>query len=190
MVTPEETVVDRLYQDFQALIASIDPSDLSLQTTVRVNFSKALLLAAASYFEERVKRQIIDFVRERSSNDELVVEFLQNKAIDRQYHTFFDWSLENKNANRFFALFGANFRGAMRDHVRSNSEYDAAVQAFLTIGRERNELVHENFGQFPLEKTIDSIYDTYKSALPFVNSIGSFLSEFNAGNDIDAGRPI
>ena len=174
---PGETVVDRLYQDFQEVIAGIGSAEVSLQTTARVNFSKSLLLAAASYFEEQVKSQILDFVSGHSSGNELVMEFIQKTVIERQYHTLFDWKATNANA--FFALFGSGFREYMKQHVDNDSEYRDAIRAFLEIGRERNPLVHENYAQFPLEKTVEEIYARYRDALIFVDSIGLHLERYS-----------
>ena len=175
---PGETVVDRLYQDFQEVIAGIGSAEVSLQTTARVNFSKSLLLAAASYFEEQVKSQILDFVHNRSFGNEILTQFARNQAIERQYHTLFSW--DATNANRFFSLFGSGFREYMKQHVDNDNEYREAIRAFLEIGRERNLLVHENYAQFPLEKTVEEIYARYRDALIFVDSIGLHLERYSS----------
>lgn len=175
---PDETPVDELYQNFQELIAGIDPKEVSLRGTVQVNFAKSLLLAAASYFEEQVKSQILDFVRFSSSNNKLVVEFVQNKAIGRQYHSLFDW--DAKNANKFFSFFGRDFQQEMHQFVQNDRGYADAIEAFLAIGRERNRLVHQNYAQISLEQTVEEIYYSYKIALQFVDSIDSHLGRISA----------
>ena len=106
---PNGTAVDRLYEEATALIGVLEQSaELSLQVTAVDHLRKALLLAAASYFEQRVCRYVLEFVRERSGGSVLVENFVRNKAIARQYHTWFRW--EDNNANQFFALFGGDFR--------------------------------------------------------------------------------
>ena len=55
----------------------------------------------------------------------------------------------------------------------------SAIEAFLEIGRERNRLVHQNFGTFTLEKTSKEIYDTYRSAVEFVEWVPRELREFS-----------
>jgi hypothetical protein len=52
------------------------------------------------------------------------------------------------------------------------------IQAFLEIGRERNRLVHQNFGTFTLEKTTDEIYQLYESAIYFVEVLPKKLEQF------------
>ena len=147
---PDETAVDRLYQDFQELLAKVDIAEVSLRTTLRINFSKSLLVAAASYFEVQVRKQILDFVRCNSSGNELVFELVRIRAIERQYHTLFNWSSDN--ANEFFGCFGNSFKQAMRQYVNDHNDYRDSIRAFMEISRERNPLVHEDYAQFPLEK--------------------------------------
>lgn len=178
MVTPEETVVDRLYQDFQALIASIDPSDLSLQTTVRVNFSKSLLMAVAGYFEEQVQVQIVDFVHNCTNGNKPLKEFVVRKAFGRLYSQLFNW--KDNNANSFFVLFGVDLRESMKKLAEEQIEYDRAIKAFLEIGNARNELAHGNYADFPLDKTAEEIYESYKLALPFVETLAWHLEHFSA----------
>ena len=178
---PDETPVDELYQDFKDLIDAIDPMDVSLRETVRVNFGKSLLVAASSYFEERIKTQLLDFMRGRAANDELVIEFVRNKAVERQYHTYFNWSeVRLGSVNGFFGLFGNNFKEHMVQQVHDDGEYANAVRAFLHIGNQRNLLVHQNYAQFSLDSTPEEIYASYKVALQFVDSIGSHLARVSA----------
>lgn len=162
----QETVVDRLYQELVALEVSIDPNELSLLNTAGDVFRKTLLLAAASYFERRVVSTVLDFVGSRGRDNELVMEFVKNKALSRQYHTLFDW--DKTNANKFFRLFGPSFQDHAKKRVATDEVFAEGVQAFLEIGRERNRLVHEDFGSFSLEKTADEIYSLYVSGLKFV----------------------
>ena len=52
--------------------------------------------------------------------------------------------------------------------VKTDDQLDISVKAFLEIGRERNRLVHQDYGTFTLEKTADEIYKLYQAALTFV----------------------
>lgn len=170
------TAVDRLYSEFQDLISYLDKgSEISLRSIADENFKKALLLAAASYFEHRITDNLLAFVSEASSKSPRVVEFVKKKAISRQYHTFFDW--DSGNANQFFGLFGENFKTFMKKEVERSKELGEAVKAFLEIGRERNRLVHQDFGTFVLEKTAEEIYNLYRAALHFVETMPGKLSQ-------------
>jgi len=166
----EKTIVDRLHTNFIDVVSFLkDKGEISFQVATEENFRKALLLAAASYFERRICDDIIIFAEETSSNSECLVEFVKNKAISRQYHTFFNW--DSSNANAFFGLFGDSFRTLMTEEVENDGELAESVKAFIELGRERNRLVHQDFGTFPLEKTTDEIYELYQTALPFVQCI-------------------
>lgn len=172
----QATVVDRIHREFKDLLSYLDQgNEVSLRSTVDENFRKALLLAAASHFEHRIVGDITAFVKESSSENSLLIEFVNNKAISRQYHTFFDW--KESNANKFFGLFGESFKIFIKQELKNDEQLNSSIKAFLEIGRDRNRLVHQDFGTFTLEKTSDEIYELYKTALVFVDNIPIKLRE-------------
>ena len=173
---PGATAIDGLYEDAKAIAKTLG-AEVSLQVVVGDNFRKVLLLSAASYFEHQVCNTVLDFVRERSSGSELVVNFVRNKAIARQYHTWFNWN--DSNANQFFGLFGSDFRTAMIAKVKASEDFNKGVVAFLELGNERNKLIHQDYATFPLEKTLDEIYALYRAALAFVEQLPTALSDWD-----------
>lgn len=170
MLTP----VDRLYDDFIALMELL-VAEPSLRSVADDNFRKALLLASASYFEFRLSRAVEDFAFQASGSSLLISSIVKRKAIDRMYHTWFDW--EKANANRFYSMFGEQFADYMAQLHKSEEWLTRSVQAFMELGRSRNLLVHGNFGTFSLEKTTGEIYTLYVQALRFVESVPRFLSD-------------
>src|SRR5688500_1184271 len=103
-----ETIVDKLYADFRELALFLETnSEPSFQSLVDEQFRKSLLLAAASYFEDRVTGSLLEFFEGASNNNKLIAEFIKNQGISRKYHTLFNW--DAKNANQFFGLFGDHF---------------------------------------------------------------------------------
>ena len=98
--------------------------------------------------------------------------------MSRQYHTWFQW--DGSNANSFFGLFGSDFRDFMKERIREDEELDGSVRAFLELGRERNRLVHQDFGTFPLEKTTAEIHALYTRAMRFVDAVPGALRKFDA----------
>ena len=64
-----------------------------------------------------------------------------------------------RNANSFFRAFGNNFQSFMAERVRSTAELEESIRAFLEIGKLRNQLVHENFADFQLDKTVNEIVE-------------------------------
>ena len=101
---------------------------------------------------------------------------MRSKAIARQYYTLFNW--EARNANQFFGLFGEAFKASMDQRVKDSEELQTAIRAFLEVGNERNKLVHQDYANFPLDKTLPEIYGLYQKALTFVEL---FPSVFHQG---------
>ncbi len=173
------TSVDRLYNESSAVIQALQNTpEVSLQVTAADHFRKALLLAAASYFEHRICTCVIEFVRERSGGSNLIESFVRNKAISRQYHNWFTW--DANNANQFFGYFGTDFKSSMISKVNESDELRSSVRAFLEVGNERNKLVHQDYATFPLEKTLDEIYRLYQDACRFVEYLPIALRESDA----------
>ena len=58
-----------------------------------------------------------------------------------------------------------------------DAELDGGIRSFLELGNERNQLVHEDYGSFPLEKTSGQIYESYRSALGFIDALPALLRD-------------
>ncbi|HQU07596.1 MAG: hypothetical protein B7X04_01470 [Parcubacteria group bacterium 21-54-25] len=162
------TVVDRLHGEYSALLELPQlAGEPSLRSAADDSFRKALLMAAASHFEQRMTDAVLQFTAEATANNHVLTWLVRNRVVRRQYHTWFDW--DGKNANSFFGMFGDEFRKAMNASVAQDDDIKASIQAFLEVGRERNRLVHQDFGSFTLEKTSEEIYILYGTALRFVD---------------------
>ncbi len=180
-----ENVVERLHDNFVALREFLQGNDgVNLLPVVEENFPKALLIAAASHFERRLTEAVKDFAREVTTDDHPLVSLIEAKAIKRQYHTWFNWQ-GARNANSFFALFGAAFKRYAEDAVDRDDALNDSVRAFLEIGRERNQIVHEDFADSTINKTSEEIYGLYRSATVFVDWFPQAIREFSSAD----GRP-
>ena len=173
-----ETVVDQLYASFSEIVKYFDDRrEVTLRSTADDNFRKSLIVAAASYFETRICDDILSVLETDSIENELLIELVRNKAFEsRQYHTLFSW--DAKNATTFFRLFGREFLSYMKEQVKADVQLDQAIRLFLEIGSLRNELAHENYAAFPLEKTAKEIYDSYRAALVFVEAVPKSLRTY------------
>lgn len=172
----EITIVERMYEEFNILIEFLnDKTELSLMNTAEENFRKSILMASASYFEDQIISIIIHYVNEKSQNNQLIVEFIKNKAIRRQYHTLFDW--DSNNANQFFGLFGKSFSEFMKKEIKTDPKLENSIKAFIQIGSDRNRLVHQNYGTFVLEKTSREIIELYKEGKLFIKTLPIKLHE-------------
>jgi hypothetical protein len=172
------TIVDQLHADFRGILAVIPGNELSLQNVASENFRKSLLLSAASFFERRLVAILTELVNQWSHGTSPLNEFVRVKAIERQYHTYFDW--ERANGNPFFRLFGTDFKAFMERRCKDDDTFADSIKAFIEIGRERNRLVHQDFGSYALEKTFDEIYDLYNKARHFLDNLEQCFTDFNA----------
>ena len=118
----------------------------------------------------------MEFVDETAAHP-AILALVKAKAVARQYHTWFDW--DGRNANSFFRLFGRTFLENMRRKVEDDAVLKEGILAFLEIGRERNRLVHEDYGSFSMEKTSDEIYQLHRSAMVFVDGFAGWVRELS-----------
>lgn len=170
-------LIEKLYSDNKALSDYLlSQGQLSFWADVDNNFKKVLLLAVASYLEKQITEILTDFSSQASSNCDPLVNFVQNKAIKKQYHTFFNW--ETKNVNNFLGLFGDSFKAQCVSDINTDNNLNDGVKAFLEIGSQRNYLVHENYAAYYLEKTSDEIFELYKKSQAFIDYLKRKFTEF------------
>lgn len=168
------TPVDRIHREASEIIGHLNgTNELSLALSAEDTLRKALLLSAASYFEHRLTTDVLNFVIEESNNNPMIPSIVKLKAINRQYHTWFDW--EKSNANSFFSLFGEKFKLYMAAEINKSTDLTLGISSFLKIGSERNRLVHGDFASFSLTLTTEDIYNHYNSAINFVHSVAEHL---------------
>src|SRR5690242_3142784 len=106
-MSEHKTVVDALYNEYKDVNEYLGKAnEISFQISVQNNYKKNLLLAAASYFEHEITESLTTYCEEVSNPSLIILSFVKQKAIKRQYHTYFDWEDEKKGANKFFAMFG------------------------------------------------------------------------------------
>lgn len=161
------TIIDKFYEENVSLIQFLgDKNEPSFQTNADDQFKKVLVLSIASYFEHTISDILLSYVKHYTNNNERLIFFMKKKGIDRQYHTFFKW--DGNNANQFFSLFGDSFKKDAERASKENPILKTAISAFLTLGNMRNEMVHENFASFYLDKTFEEVYRMYNLALPFL----------------------
>lgn len=173
-----ETIVDGLHRNFSEILDFLnEKNEVSWRNVVDDNFRKIVLMAAASHFEQSMANAVLNFVKQVTAENHPLTWLVNNKVVSRQYHTWFDW--DAINANQFFGLFGDAFKNNMKKKVDNDSKLNSSIQAFMEIGRERNRLVHQDFGNFPLEKTYEEIYMLYSEATLFVEQFPDALKMFS-----------
>lgn len=168
------TEVDTYYEESRAAIQIFGAAEVSLKVAIQASLTKGLVLAAASFFEATILLHLERIYRQKLAQAPSLAEFVKNKGMERQYHTYFDW--DSSNGNRFFGLFGPDFAAAMKSKFKLDPNLEAATKDFLKLGRLRNELAHENFAAFSLDETLDDVFALYQSALRFVQALKSEIA--------------
>jgi hypothetical protein len=159
------SVVDEFYDKYNQLLGKLSSSEEpSLGIWANDTFSRLLVIVSANYFEREVMRILLGLVK-NTSKSTLVVSFLE-MSTKRRYHEYFAW--EKNNANKFFSMFGEDFKNNVSAEVAEKDSLNRGVQAFLEIGRTRNELVHQELLSIPLTKTAEEFYALYKDAISFI----------------------
>jgi len=160
------SAITSFIEDYRELkIFLLERGQISLENNVEHHLRKVMLLSCASCYENEIQEMIKVFISNNAS-DEKILSFVSNKAISRQYHTYFDW--EKNNINKFLSLFGADFKDEIQKKIDDDAELKIAMKAFLTIGNERNKMVHNNFISYQLDKTFDEIIALNDQAEKFV----------------------
>ena len=158
----QKLIVD--YQDLHKFL--LENGQVSASVDVNEHYRKILLFSCASYYETRIVEIIKAFVASKSS-DSRISEFVNNKAIQRQYHTYFDWKQTN-NINTFLGLFGPNFKEEVLTEIKSSENLADQIKAFMIIGSERNKMAHGNFLEYKLDKTFDELAELQEKANLFI----------------------
>lgn len=167
------TPLDSLIEDYSTLYQYlVDNGEISLAVDVENYYKKIFLLSCASYYEKVIQEIIQAFVAENSKDDR-VFRFLSNKAIKRQYHTYFSW--ESANINTFLGLFGTEFKDRIAAEIKEAPDLENGVRAFLTIGNERNKMVHEDFLSYSLGKTFPELKELNRQAFVLIEYIRSIF---------------
>ncbi len=165
--------ITSLYDEYSELIEFCRSNgQVSFEMYINDTYKKSLLLSVASFFEATITKAIHDYVNIKSRQTPEIVAFVDNKAIGRQYHTFFSW--EKNNANQFFGLFGEDFKRRAKEEIRSRN-LEEAEAAFMAVGRERNRLVHQNYVEAQINDTFEEIWAKYTKACGFVELITQLL---------------
>ena len=179
--------IDELWNDHNDLADYLQSNNqLGLHSRVHDSFRKTLLIAAASYFEVQLTETIVGLYDEADQRAGILSEFVRRKAIGRSFASLFNW--DSPNANSFYNLFGPDFSDYMKKRVREDRALADAVKAFLDIGHLRNELVHKNYAEFRLDKTVDEIYQLYETAAYFLGEFPVAVRQCIAMIDANENR--
>jgi hypothetical protein len=169
--------VEKMYNDNKEILDFLSTqNEISYKVDLDSKLKKIILMSSASYFESQMTELIESFVVIVTANNIALVSFVRNKAINRQYHTLFDW--KSNNINGFLGLFGLDFKKEAIADINASEKLKSAVTSFLLIGSERNKLVHINFATFLIDLTSDEIIEHHRNALLLIDYLKKKLSVF------------
>ncbi|MFE9474002.1 HEPN domain-containing protein [Streptomyces griseofuscus] len=171
-MNPPTKPVALLYGDQQRMLNELQLREPSFHSALQTMLPKVLLLAAASEFEHYVCLHLRDYVSDYVSTPG-IISLVDRKAINRQYHTYFDWS--NRKAGPFWGLFGKEQKKAIEAEISTKEAIREGQEAFLEIGAIRNELVHSNYATYILDKTLAEVYHLYSKGSTFVDDLPRLL---------------
>lgn len=66
----------------------------------------------------------------------------------------------------------------MVEKVRDDRALDESIKAFLELGKFRNNMVHENYANFPLNKTVAEVFELYQKANIFVEGFARNVLDY------------
>ena len=164
-----DSIIDRAYEDTASLLSYLsERNEVSLLRTVDDASRKTLVLSAASLFEHQISDAIQSYCARKSGSDACVIALIRNKAVKRQYSTYFDW--DNGRPGPFFTLLGEEIGQRLKEEAKVDP-LKSSVDAFLELGSLRNRLVHQNFAGYIFEKTNEEVYQLYQRACVFVDKV-------------------
>lgn len=141
-------------------------------------FTKAFAVACGNAFERKLTAELPKIL---SSENPLALNFLQKQALERKYHTLFEW--DQKNANKFFGLFGGDFKKYVQQIIKDNIVLGEQQKSFLELGNLRNLIVHKGIDTYSLTSDLEVIKKMFDNSLEFaVFFCNSFCEYFNGIN--------
>lgn len=149
---------------------------VSFYTGYNSLFTKMFAIACSNSFEKKWLDFLPNFL---SGNNPLTKSFIRTQAVDRKFHTMFDW--KNKSAGPFYGAFGEGFKKFIANKIKGDSILKSKQDAFLELGQLRNLIVHEGIHNFSLQRDIKSIYELFNESLDYsvfiYESICTFFQE-------------
>lgn len=155
--------------------------EVSFANDIDLYYKKILVFSCASLFENLICNEIYDVAKNKSPMP--IAEFIRNKAIERQYHTYFNWKeCKTSSINGFLGLWGDDFKTTFANKIKSDIKLNKGVIAFIKIGNERNLMAHENFIEYSPAMTFAEVESLYGEAEYFVDKLLQELRNINNVN--------
>ena len=170
----ESERIKNQYEDSKDLYEYLlEKKEISFASYIDDVYKNVLVLSAASYFESKISELISGYAEKACGTDKRIVHLVKSKAVERQYHTLFDW--DSGNTNKFWKFFGEETKNDVRIKIKNDEQLQEAEKSFLELGQQRNLLVHKNFAETDVNTTVEEIYNKYCKACIFISLIETVL---------------
>lgn len=74
---------------------------------------------------------ISGYAEKACGTDKRIVHLVKSKAVERQYHTLFDW--DSGNTNKFWKFFGEETKNDVRIKIKNDEQLQEAEKASLSL---------------------------------------------------------
>lgn len=161
----------------------LNQGQVSFASTVSSYYQKVLVFSCASLFENKICNTIYNVAKRTCPA--AFADFVRNKAVERQYHTYFNWKNSSTTSiNSFLGLWGEDFKTNFLSLVKSNERLAVGVKAFLQIGQERNLMAHENFIEYYSANSFEEIALLYEQADYFVLELIKYIESMTTNINV------
>ncbi|WP_413853780.1 HEPN domain-containing protein [Candidatus Ruminimicrobium bovinum] len=163
-----KTSIHNLYTEYRKIKKILEKSgEISVLTDYTNTMRKVLILSSASLFEVQMTDMLKNYVYSVSNQNKQLVSFIEKQALERKYHTLFDW--DSNNVNRFLKLFGKDFETSINRKFQEEGKRKKNMIDFIELGHNRNLFAHEDFARYEYNsKNPEEIFKQYKSARKFI----------------------
>ena len=150
-----------LFDQYDSIRSSIPEANISDMTDLDSQFRKLAVLSCASHLES-------DFIEALKayflSIGPGVGEFVRRAALERKFHTLFNW--DKPLPDSFFKGWGAECEQRYRQRL-TDSEFDAIMRSFMLLVSSRNLLVHANLAEQSSDLTFEEVREHFGRATQF-----------------------
>lgn len=163
----------KIIESIDSFLSESDKMSPSAAIDAASLINKALIISCASYLEYQICAIIEDYYKVKTNNCEQSVLFVKNKAISRQYHTYFNW--DAANISTFAGMFGPRFKQRINQLSDASEDFNIEAVAFIRIGKTRNMLAHNNFYFYTESYTTRELRVDFLNAIKLIERIRSEL---------------
>jgi len=150
-----------LFNQYDSIRASIPADDISDLTDLDAQFRKLAVLSCASHLESDLIAALKEYFSKLRPS---VGEFVRRTALERKFHTLFNW--EQPLPDYFFKSWGADCERRYKARL-SDPGFDSVMRSFMLLVASRNQLVHANLAEQSSDLTFAEVREHFGRAEQF-----------------------